>query len=321
MSIVSDDALRRLRAGLILTAPDAAKGEPMLHRSVGRRYTGALPLVSDGQSLYTTDGDGVLVVIDPATGHCDKLWTPEENAIIWQIMCHNGRNGLIARTDGAIHLLGANVRQRHEGSWLNDAAAEQGLLMVASLSDQTVTLERIEDGDMIVRAPVSPELYRGHTPLLRAALAADASTLAWSDAQSKVQVQLVGETGIRAVPIPSGLVESIALSSDGSTVFVVINSNAAMRIVARDTRTGEPLPGWTDIEGTRLDLALSDEALGDGRVAVLSDSVVTIRAESGGEPTATFPLDHVVHRAGIAWHGSDLAVRTDSGCLSLYRVG
>lgn len=321
VNFAEHETLKRLRTGMILKASDAAKGEPMLHRSVGRRYTGALPVVSDGQSIYTTDDSGVLIAVDPATGHSGELWTPHENAIIWQIMRQNGRSGLIARTDGAVHLLGADVEHRHEGSWLRDAAVEQDLLMVASLSDQTVTVERVDDGEMVVRVPVSPELYGGHTPLLRAALSADAGVLAWCDAQENVQVQLVGEVMVKTVPIPSGLVERIVLTSDGSTVFVVIITDAAMRIIVRDTRTGEPLPGWTDIEGTRIDLALSDGALGDGRVAVLSDAVVTIRAESGGEPTVTFPLDHVVHWAGIAWHGNDLAVRTDSGCLSLYRVG
>ena len=162
---------------------------------------------------------------------------------------------------------------------------------------------------------------KSSTPIFCIALSADGSRLALHCKQNKIKIlnTLNGEI-LNEIGGDFGIFDKICFLADGS---VLGKERYAGKLVCLDTASGERLkPAWLPGECTEADeLCISEDG---SRLALISYDKARIIDLKSGNLQLSFELSHVVKRCEAKFeriNGEEvLAVRTDYGCFSLYRV-
>ena len=309
---------KQLKKGLILVAPEVGPGEPQLHRFMGREYTGALAAAEvDGQFLtnvYEGSADALVrVAADGAVASSVSL-----PGLLWQV--RPLADSVVVRVDHGIWTVtGDDVLPF---STIGAAVAA----VLATAGDRVVVYQEpdlvvFDAGAEALRVPATPQTYGGHTPVLAAALSGEGDRLVYSTTPGEL-VQVSVPAGVELARLDPGPGEpefQIAkqLSYAGEVVLVVeMYGRNTVHAFDADTLTRRD---WAELGDLRsFSLAVSPDAT---RVAVAAGSWLLILDAKTGSELATIPLEHVVKGSSVAWDSDHrLTVRTDYGCLSVYRV-
>ncbi|WP_367178985.1 hypothetical protein [uncultured Campylobacter sp.] len=162
---------------------------------------------------------------------------------------------------------------------------------------------------------------KNYTPILCAALDADSTRLALCCKQNEIKIlnTLNGEI-LNEIGGDFGIFDKICFLADGSLLG---KERYAGKLVCLDTASGERLkPAWLPGECTEADeLCISEDG---SRLVLLGRDKARIIDLKSGNLQLSFELEHVVKRCEAKFENSNgsknLAVRTDYGCFSLYRV-
>ena len=145
---------------------------------------------------------------------------------------------------------------------------------------------------------------KSYTPILCAAISDDGTRLALCCKQNEIQILSVldGSCGkiLSEIKGDSGILDKICFLPDGSRLR----------------------PAWLQGECAQAsDFCLSEDG---SRLAIISYGKAHIVDLKSTNLTLSFELEHVVKRCEAKFENSNgsknLAVRTDYGCFSLYRV-
>ncbi|WP_297997784.1 hypothetical protein [uncultured Campylobacter sp.] len=320
-----------LKKGYVLQNADARPGETSLHVYIGGGYTGALAFAgAEGElfvykcSGYKEGGalDDFLIRLDASGAVKQQTLLPKPLA--WQAE----RAGEILLLDldhfifkfdpssGEFSDLSQGLSFKNSKEFTSFVCAAKDTAAFAMLG-QIFTLC---GGEISPLAEYRSEM-KSYAPILCAALDADGTRLALCCKQNEIKIlsTLNGEV-LNEIGGNFGIFDKICFLADGS---VLGKERYAGKLVCLDTANGERLkPAWLRDECTEADeLCVSADG---SRLALIKYDKARIIDLKSGNLQLSFELSHVVKRCEAKFeriNGEEfLAVRTDYGCFSLYRV-
>ncbi len=316
----------RLRKGMVLADPHAMAGSPCMLRHLGRVYTGALAIAEfDGGLLvnqFEDAGQGDALWRIARDGSAERLTFVGANTLAWKLIPVPTLNKVLFLADHQIRAWdpatnGVVELTRRNGmpvSFLDS----QGTLAAWHEEPELVVRDLATEKDQF-RLKVEPVLYSGHSPQLTGALSADGSMLAHCAQAGRILVHDVASGTIRFT-ISGGfeMVSKLVFTPDNRQL-IVKELYGRWGLKAYDLATGEPATGWPDLN----DLGDSEFAVDNARdrLAFFLHDRAHVYEWSTMRKHSELRIDQVVKSAALAWtHDGLLAVRTDLGCVGIYRV-
>lgn len=320
-----------LKKGYVLQNANAKAGEASLHVYIGGGYTGALAFAGTEGELfvykcggYKEGGalDDFLIRLDASGAVKQQTLLPKPLA--WQAE----RVGEILLLDldhfifkfdpasGEFSDLSQGLSFKNSKEFTSFVCAAKDTAAFAMFG-QIFTLR---GGEIAPLSEYRSEM-KSYTPILCAALNNDGMRLALHCKQNEIKILSTLNGEILNEPRGDfGVFDKICFLADGS---VLGKERYAGKLVCLDTASGERLnPAWLRYECAEADeLCISADGL---RLALISYDKARIIDLKSGNLQPSFELSHVVKRCGAKFeriNGEEfLAVRTDYGCFSLYRI-
>ncbi|OSQ25429.1 hypothetical protein CCON61_01775 [Campylobacter concisus] len=320
-----------LKKGYVLQNADAKAGEASLHVYIGGGYTGALAFASAEGELfvykcggYKEGGalDDFLIRLDASGAVKQQIVLPKPLA--WRAE----RAGEILLLDldhfifkfnpasGEFSDLSQRLSFKNSKEFTSFVCAAKDTAAFAMLG-QIFTLR---GGEISPLAEYKSEM-KNYTPILCAAISDEGMRLALHCKQNEIKIlsTINGEI-LNDIGGDFGIFDKICFLANGS---VLGKERYAGKLVCLDATSGERLnPAWLQDECTEADeLCVSADGL---RLALIIYDKAHIIDLKSGNLRLSFELSHVVKRCEAKFeriNGEEfLAVRTDYGCFSLYKI-
>lgn len=320
-----------LKKGYVLQNSDAKAGEASLHVYIGGGYTGALAFSgAEGELfVYKCGGykeggalDDFLIRLDASGAVKQQIVLPKPLA--WQAE----RAGEILLLDldhfifkfdparGEFSDLSQGLSFKNSKEFTSFVCAAKDTAAFAMLG-QIFTLR---GGEISPLAEYKSEM-KSYTPILCAAISDDGTRLALHCKQNEIKIlsTLSGEV-LNEIKGDFGVFDKICFLADGS---VLSKERYSSKPVCLNAASGERLnPAWLRDECAEAD-ELCVSADGSWLALISYDKARIIDLKSGNLQLS-FELSHVVKRCEAKFeriNGEEfLAVRTDYGCFSLYKI-
>ena len=320
-----------LKKGYVLQNAGAKAGEASLHVYIGGGYTGALAFAGAKGELfvykcggYKEDGalDDFLIRLDASGAVKQQTLLPKPLA--WQAE----RTGEILLLD-LDHFIfkfdPASGEFSDLSQWLSFKNSKEFTSFVCAAKDTAAfamfgQIFTLRGGEISPLAEYKSEM-KSYMPILCAALNNDGMRLALHCKQNEIKIlsTLNGEV-LSEIRGDFGIFDKICFLADGS---VLGKERYAGKLVCLDATSGERLkPAWLQGEYAEADeLCISADGL---RLALVGYDKARIIDLKSGNLRLSFELSHIVKRCEAKFERINgekfLAVRTDYGCFSLYRV-
>lgn len=320
-----------LKKGYVLQNAGAKAGEASLHVYIGGGYTGALAFASAKGELfvykcggYKEGGalDDFLIRLDANGAVMQQIVLPKPLA--WQAE----RAGEILLLDldhfifkfdpatGEFSDLSQGLSFKNSKEFTSFVCAAKDTAAFAMFG-QIFTLR---GGEISPLAEYRSEM-KSYAPILCTAISDDGTRLALCCKQNEIKIlsTLNGEV-LNEIKGDFGIFDKICFLADGS---VLGKERYAGKLVCLDAASGEQLnPAWLRDEcGEADELCISADA---SRLALINYDKARIIDLKSGNLKLSFELSHIVKRCKAKFERINdeefLAVRTDYGCFSLYRV-
>ncbi len=320
-----------LKKGYVLQNADAKAGEASLHVYIGGGYTGALAFAGVGDELfvykcggYKEGGalDDFLIRLDASGAVKQQIVLPKPLA--WRAE----RAGEVLLLDldhfifkfdpasGEFNDLSKDISFKNSKEFTSFVCAAKDTAAFAMFG-QIFTLR---GGEILSLSEYKSEM-KSYAPILCAALDADGTRLALCCKQNEIKIlsTLSGEI-LNEIRGDFGIFDKICFLADGSLLG---KERYTSKLVCLDTASGERLnPVWLRDECAEAD-ELCVSADGSWLALISYDKARIIDLKSGNLQLS-FELSHVVKRCEAKFeriNGEEfLAVRTDYGCFSLYKI-
>ena len=324
-----------LKKGYVMQNADARPGETSLHVYIGGGYTGALAFASfEGENFvykcggYKENGSvdfltrlgadgaikGDIILPKPLAWHAQRAGEILLLDLDHFIFKFDPKTGEFADLSKEL-----NFKRNREFTSRVCAAGAAGETAAFAMFGQIFILR---DGEISLLTQYKAEM-KSSTPIFCIALSADGSRLALCCKQNEIQIlsALDGSCGkiLSEIKGGSGILDKICFLPDGSLLGKERHSDKLICLDADGSRLG---PAWLQGECAQAsDFCLSEDG---SRLAIISYGKAHIVDLKSANLTLSFELEHVVKRCEAKFENSNgsknLAVRTDYGCFSLYRV-
>ena len=319
-----------LKKGYVLQNSDAKAGEASLRVYIGGGYTGALAFAGAGGEFFVykcggykeEDSVDFLTRLGSDGAIRGDIILPKPLA--WQ--AERAGEILLLDLDHSIFKFDpasgefSDLSQR-----LSFKNSKEFTSFVCAVKDTAAfamfgKIFTLRGGEISPLAEYKSEM-KSHTPILCAALDADGTRLALHCKQNEIKIlsTLNGEI-LNEIKGDFGVFDKICFLADGS---VLGKECYAGKLVCLDAASGERLnPAWLRGECAEVDeLCINTD---DSRLALISYDKARIIDLKSGNLQLSFELSHVVKRCETKFeriNGEEfLAVRTDYGCFSLYKI-
>ena len=320
-----------LKKGYVLQNANAKAGEASLHVYIGGEYTGALAFAGAGDDLfvykcggYKEGGalDDFLVRLDASGAVKQQIVLPKPLA--WQAE-HAGEI-LLLDLDHFIFKFdpsSGEFSDLSQGSSFKNSKEFTSFVCAAKDTAAFAMFGQIfalRGGEISPLAEYKSEM-KSYTPILCAALDTDGTRLALCCKQNEIKILNTLNGEILNEPRGDfGIFDKICFLADGSLLG---KERYTSKLVCLDIASGERLnPAWLRGECAEAD-ELCVSADGSRLVLINYDKARIIDLKSGNL-CLSFELSHVVKRCEAKFeriNGEEfLAVRTDYGCFSLYKI-
>lgn len=320
-----------LKKGYVLQNAGAKAGEASLHIYIGGGYMGALAFAgAEGELfVYKCGGykeggalDDFLIRLD-ASGAV-KQQIVLSKPLAWQ--AERAGEILLLDLDHFIFKFDpASGDFSDLSQWLSFKNSKEFTSFVCAAKDTAAfamfgQIFTFRSGEISPLAEYKSEM-KSYTPILCAALDADGTRLALHCKQNEIKIlsTLSGEI-LNKIKGNFGIFDKICFLADGS---VLGKERYTGKLICLDATSGERLnPAWLRDECAEADeLCISEDG---SRLALISYDKARIIDLKSGKLQLSFELSHVVKRCEAKFERINdeefLAVRTDYGCFSLYRV-
>ena len=325
-----------LKKGYVLQNADAKAGEASLHVYIGGGYTGALAFAgAEGELfVYKCGGykeggalDDFLIRLDASGAVKQQIVLPKPLA--WQAE----RAGEILLLDldhfifkfdpssGEFSDLSKNISFKNSKEFTSFVCAAKDTAAFAMFGQ----IFTFRGGEISPLAEYKSEM-KNYTPILCVSLDADGTRLALHCKQNEIKIlstttsnAFCGEI-LNDIKGDFGIFDKICFLADDSLLG---KERYASKLVCLDTANGERLkPAWLRGECAEVDeLCVSADGL---RLALISYDKARIIDLKSGKLEREFSLEHIVRRCEAKFERINdeefLAVRTDYGCFSLYKI-
>ena len=320
-----------LKKGYVLQNSDAIAGEASLHVYIGGGYTGALAFAdAEGELfVYKCGGykeggalDDFLIRLDASGAVKQQILLPKPLA--WQ--AERAGEVLLLDLDHFIFKFDpASGEFSDLSQWLSFKNSKEFTSFVCAAKDTAAfamfgQIFTFRSGEISPLAEYKSEM-KSYTPILCAALDGDGMRLALCCKQNEIKIlnTLNGEV-LNEIGGDFGIFDKICFLADGSLLG---KERYTSKLVCLDAASGEWLnPAWLRGECAEADgLCVSEDG---SRLAIISYDKARIINLKSGNLQLIFELSHVVKRCEAKFeriNGEEfLAVRTDYGCFSLYKI-
>ena len=321
-----------LKKGYVMQNADARPGETSLHVYIGGGYTGALAFASfEGENFvykcggYKENGSvdfltrlsaggaikGDIILPKPLAWQAERAGEILLLDLDHFIFKFDPKTGEFADLSKEL-----NFKRNREFTSRVCAAGAAGETAAFAMFGQIFILR---DGEISLLTQYKAEM-KSSTPIFCIALSADGSRLALCCKQNEIKIlsTLNGEI-LNEIKGDFGIFDKICFLADGS---VLGKERYAGKLVCLDADGSRLGPAWLQGECAQAsDFCLSKDG---SRLAIISYGKAHIVDLKSANLTLSFELEHVVKRCEAKFENSNgsknLAVRTDYGCFSLYRV-
>lgn len=320
-----------LKKGYVLQNADAKAGEASLHIYIGGGYTGALAFAGAGDELfvykcggYKEGGalDDFLVRLDASGAVKQQIVLPKPLA--WQ--AERAGEILLLDLDHFIFKFDPATGEFSDLSqWLSFKNSKEFTSFVCAAKDMAAfamfgQIFTFRGGEILPLSEYKSEM-KSYTPILCAALDADGTRFALHCKQNEIKIlsTLNGEV-LSEIRGDFGIFDKICFLADGS---VLGKERYTGKLVCLDAASGErQKPAWLQGECAEADeFCVSADG---SRLALINYDKARIIDLKSGNLQLSFELSHVVKRCEAKFeriNGEEfLAVRTDYGCFSLYKI-
>ena len=320
-----------LKKGYVLQNAGAKAGEASLHVYIGGGYTGALAFAgAEGELfVYKCGGykeggalDDFLIRLDASGAVKQQIVLPKPLA--WQ--AERAGEVLLLDLDHFIFKFDpASGEFSDLSQWLSFKNSKEFTSFVCAAKDTAAfamlgQIFTFRGGKLSPLAEYRSEM-KSYTPILCAAINDDGTRLALCCKQNEIKIlsTLNGEI-LNEIRGDFGIFDKVCFLANSS---VLGKERYAGKLVCLDTASGERLnPAWLRGECAEADeLCISEDG---SRLALISYDKARIIDLKSGKLQLSFELSHVVKRCEAKFERINdeefLAVRTDYGCFSLYRV-
>lgn len=320
-----------LKKGYVLQNAGAKAGEASLHVYIGGGYTGALAFASAEGELfvykcggYKEGGalDDFLIRLDASGAVKQQIVLPKPLA--WQ--AERAGEILLLDLDHFIFKFDpASSEFSDLSQWLSFKNSKEFTSFVCASKDTAAfamfgQIFTFRGGEIAPLAEYKSEM-KTYTPILCAAISDEGTRLALCCKQNEIKIlsTLNGEI-LNEIRGDFGIFDKICFLADGS---VLGKERYSSKPVCLNAASGERLnPAWLRDECAEADeLCVSADGL---RLALISYDKARIIDLKSGNLQLSFELSHVVKRCEAKFeriNGEEfLAVRTDYGCFSLYKI-
>ena len=320
-----------LKKGYVLQNAGAKAGEASLHVYIGGGYTGALAFAgaSDELFVYKCGGykeggalDDFLIRLDASGAVKQQTLLPKPLA--WQAVLAGeilllDLDHFIFKFDpatGEFSDLSQDISFKNSKEFTSFVCAAKDTAAFAMFGQ----IFTFRGGEISPLAEYKSEM-KSYTPILCAALDADGMRLALCCKQNEIKIlsTLSGEI-LNDTKGDFGIFDKICFLADGS---VLGKERYTGKLICLDAKSGERLnPAWLRDECAEADeLCVSADG---SRLALISYDKARIIDLKSENLQLSFELSHVVKRCETKFeriNGEEfLAVRTDYGCFSLYKI-
>ena len=320
-----------LKKGYVLQNANAKAGEASLHVYVGGGYTGALAFAGAGGEffVYKCGGykeggalDDFLIRLDASGAVKQQTLLPKPLA--WQ--AERAGEILLLDLDHFIFKFDpASGEFSDLSQGLSFKSSKEFTSFVCAAKDTAAfamfgQIFTFRSGEISPLAEYKSEM-KSYTPILCAALDADGTRLALCCKQNEIKIlsTLSGEI-LNEIKGNFGIFDKICFLADGS---ILGKERYTGKLICLDATSSERLnPAWLRDECAEADeLCISADA---SRFALINYDKARIIDLKSGKLQLSFELSHVVKRCEAKFeriNGEEfLAVRTDYGCFSLYKI-
>lgn len=320
-----------LKKGYVLQNAGAKAGEASLHVYIGGGYTGALAFAGAKGELfvykcggYKEGGalDDFLIRLDASGAVKQQIVLPKPLA--WQ--AERAGEVLLLDLDHFIFKFDpASGEFSDLSQWLSFKNSKEFTSFVCAAKDTAAfamlgQIFTLRGGEILSLSEYKSEM-KSYTPILCAAINDDGTRLALHCKQNEIKIlsTLNGEI-LNEIRGDFGIFDKVCFLANSS---VLGKERYAGKLVCLNAASGERLnPAWLRGECAEADeLCVSADGL---RLALISYDKARIIDLKSGNLQLSFELSHVVKRCEAKFeriNGEEfLAVRTDYGCFSLYKI-
>ena len=313
-----------LKKGYVMREPDAAVGNPCLHRYVGGGYTGCLTLVAVGEQMAVyrhgvfepAQSEDYLISINRAGTMLESITLPKP--LPGSACFYANTTTLLLDVDHFIYTYDLAKKRFREliGTFEKPASfiALSGTI-AAYASHPALEVRDLQSDEILYRARVNCEQYGGHSDQLAGALSARGDQLALCTKPGEI-VLMTMPTGKQIGMIRGDFAMVAQLAFVGGTLLVR-EQYGTWSLRFFDLKTLAQIKSPIDIEGVVTHACLNAD---QSRLAVILGKRVTVFDLATGQPRCGFTSAHCVKTCQAAFWGQQLGVRTDYGCFSVYNV-
>ncbi|WP_103600825.1 hypothetical protein [Campylobacter concisus] len=320
-----------LKKGYVLQNAGAKASEASLHIYIGGGYTGALAFArAEGEFfVYKCGGykeggalDDFLIRLDASGAVKQQIVLPKPLA--WQVeraseVLFLDLDHFIFKFDpasGEFKDLSKDISFKNSKEFTSFVYTAKDTAVFAMLGQ----IFTFRGGEISPLSEYRSEM-KSYTPILCAAISDEDTRLALHCKQNEIKIlnTINGEI-LNEIKGDFGIFDKICFLADGS---VLGKERYAGKLVCLDAARGERLnPAWLRGEYTEADeLCVSANSL---QLALISYDKAHIIDLKSGNLRLSFELSHIVKRCEAKFeriNGEEfLAVRTDYGCFSLYKI-
>jgi len=314
-----------LKKGFILQDSEAKTGEASLHVYIGGGYTGALSFASIKDEIYVYKSGGqkdggkpsdILVKLDRSGAIKEQIALPKPLA--WDAQCAN--ENLLLDLDHEIYIFEPKEAKFRE------ILAEQNVKKSSEIASFICSANNAAVFGMFGQIFIFCEglilkigeykcSTKNHVPILCAALSADASMLALCTKENELQILNVKNGEILSeLRAEFGVLDKICFLDENTLLVREYLENKLFCLDIKSAKmTKQP---WIKDEYLRA----SEFCAEAGKLVVIDQSKAYAINLKSGNVMAEFTLDHVVKCCEAKFIDGKLAVRTDYGCFSLYKI-
>ena len=325
-----------LKKGYVMQNAGAKAGEASLHVCIGGGYTGALAFAGVGGEFFVykcgdyKEGGALndfLIRLDASGAVKQQTLLPKPLA--WQAE-RAGENLLLDLDHFIFKFDPASGEFNDLSQWLSFKNSKEFTSFVCAAKDTAAfamfgQIFTLRGGEISPLAEYKSEM-KNYTPILCAALDADGTRLALCCKQNEIKIlstttsnAFCGEI-LNEIKGDFGVFDKICFLADGSLLG---KERYTSKLVCLDATSGERLkPTWLQGECAEADeFCISADG---SRLALISYDKARVIDLKSGNLQLSFELSHVVKRCEAKFehiNGEEfLAVRTDYGCFSLYKI-
>lgn len=317
---------KKLKTGYVLQHPDAQLGEPSLHTFVGGGFAGPLLLAGSSDGLLTTRSDrpnDFLMKLSPS-GEMEIAATAPDQKLVLDMCFSPELERLYLNADHRILSWDPKEPTRFD-SLTHDQKGSASCLSVAGsrvvfFDPPTLVVQDDQAGEHVFETECQPELCNGHTPQLCAALNRDGSILAVCSKPGALSIFRVDDgKELGEIQADFNMIGKLEFDVTGD-LLIGLGEYVPWGPLFFDVPSMSLVE--PPIEIPRLRPAGMDFAVHPDRrwFALSSWDRLLLFDLDKPQALATFKLEHLAKNSGLRFFGEQLAVRTDLGCLSVYRI-